>query len=257
MSKFELQNKNIVITGASSGIGYGLLQELSKINGTKIVAAARNCDSIKKENLSNVTCVEYDLSSQTNIDNMLHDAIEILGSIDIFFANAGFAYYEKMQTADWAHIQNIFDLNVFSPIYTLQKLNDLLPQASIKYVVTDSALAKAALPGFALYSATKFAVDGFVQAYEYECPKNIHITTIYPVATKTNFFKRAADAAPLPFPTQTTQQVVHAILKGLHKKRIYPLAAFGFLNWLWSAFPFLKSGYLKLENNKFQKWLNK
>ena len=60
-------------------------------------------------------------------------------------------------------------------------------------MVTISALGKMVLPGFSLYDATKFAMDGFVRTYRMENPKNISKSwPVYPVATlKTGFFKKA------------------------------------------------------------------
>lgn len=252
----EFKDKKIVITGASSGIGLELLKELAAVPGTQIIGVARHTDPIAKLGLSDVTALSYDMSDPGHIDAMLAEAIRLLGRIDVFFANAGFAYYGEANAADWTRAQDIFAVNTYAPIYTLQKLAILQKGMPFYYVVTDSALAKAAIPGFAYYSATKYALDGFFEAYRFEQPRDITLSVVYPVATKTNFFKRAADSAPLPFPTQTPGEVARAVIRGIRrgKKKIYPFASFGFFNWLWNFLPFLKTGYLALENSKFQKW---
>ncbi|MEA4854694.1 MAG: SDR family NAD(P)-dependent oxidoreductase [Christensenella sp.] len=252
----EYTNKKIVITGASSGIGLGLLKNLSEYPGTQVVGVARHTEAIHSLNRANVTALSYDMSDPKAIDSMLADCSKTLGEIDIFFANAGFAYYGEIGSADWDKIKNIFAVNVFAPIYTLQKINAMQPKKRWQYVITDSALAKVAIPGFSLYSSTKYAVDGFVGAYRFEKPANIILSTIYPVATKTHFFKQAGTGTPLPSPTQTAEQVVKAVLHDVRreKKNIYPFRSFGFFNWLWNFLPFLKRGYLALEDNKFKKW---
>ncbi|WP_066687721.1 SDR family NAD(P)-dependent oxidoreductase [Christensenella intestinihominis] len=252
----EFNDKKIVITGASSGIGFELLKRLAAVPGTQVAGVARHTDAISGLGLANVTALAYDMSGPGQIDEMLAEAMRLLGRIDVFFANAGFAYYGEAAQEDWTKAQDIFAVNTFAPIYTLQKLVALQKGAPFHYVVTDSALAKAAIPGFAYYSATKYALDGFFEAYRYEQPDNITLSVVYPVATKTNFFKRAAGGAPLPFPTQTPEKVARAVIKGVRreKRKIYPFASFGFFNWLWNFLPFLKTGYLALENNKFQKW---
>ncbi len=250
------EHKKIVITGASSGIGLTLLKHLAQISGTRIIGVARHTDAIDALGLENVTALSYDMSKPEDIDAMLRACMDLFGEIDVFFANAGFAYYGTVGGADWAKLQSIFATNAFAPVYTLQKLLELQPDKRFHYVVTDSALAKVALPGFALYSATKYAVDGFVHAYEFEKPANVALCTVYPVATKTNFFKQAANATPVPFPAQTPEQVARAVLRGVQKEKryIYPFSSYGFFNWLWNFLPFLKSGYLALINQKFQNW---
>lgn len=253
----KFNDKKIVITGASSGIGLEILKELTTVPGTQIIGVARHTDSITALGLANVTALSYDMSRPEAIDSMLTDCMERLDEIDVFFANAGFAYYGKTGPADWAKMQAIYATNTFAPVYTLQKLLELQGSKRLHYVITDSALAKVAIPGFAFYSATKYALDGFIHAYEFEKPVHLVLSTVYPVATKTNFFKRAANAAPLPFPTQTPEQVAKAVVKGVRKEKryIYPFASYGFFNWLWNFLPFLKSGYLALEDRKFKKWL--
>ena len=252
----EYENKKIVITGASSGIGLELLKRLSVSPGTQIVGVARHTEAIHSLNRPNVSALSYDMSDPHFIDSILSDCMRLLGGIDLLFANAGFAYYGEIGNADWEKLHNIFAVNTLAPIYTLQKLNELQPGRRWHFIVTDSALAKVAIPGFAFYSATKYALDGFVNAYGFEKPANIVLSAVYPVATKTNFFKRAADAAPLPFPTQTPDKVADAIIKDVRREKryIYPFRSYGFFNWLWNFLPFLKKGYLALENNKFQKW---
>ena len=253
----EFNNKKIVITGASSGIGLTLLEHLAAVPGAQIIGVARHTDSITALGLANVTALSYDMSKPEAIDSMLTDCMERLGGIDVFFANAGYAYYGKIGPADWAKMEAIYATNTFAPVYTLQKLLELQGSKRLHYVITDSALAKVAIPGFAFYSATKYAIDGFVNAYAFEKPDNVILSTVYPVSTKTNFFKRAANAAPLPFPTQTPEQVAVSVIKGVRKEKryIYPFASYGFFNWLLNFLPFLKSGYLALEDRKFKKWL--
>lgn len=255
----EYAGKNIVITGASSGIGLLLLKELAKMPGTKIIGSARKTESINGLGLNNVEGIECDVSKPEQIDTLLETSFSKLGGIDFFFANAGFGYYGDIGEPNYGKIENIFRTNTLAPIYTLQKLTQMQNGKRFQYIITDSVLAKIVIPGFALYCATKFALDGFMQAYKFEQPKNVILSGVYPVAIKTKFFTKAASDTPIPFPAQTPEQVVAAIIKDVRKEKrhIYPLRGFGFVLWLMNFLPFIKSVYLHSEDKKFQEWLTR
>lgn len=214
-----MRGKRIVITGASSGIGLEMLEILKKEN--KIFAVARNTDSIKcNENVMSFSC---DVSVAVNVDLLFEEAIKYLGEIDVFFANAGFAYYEKIENPDWIHISKIFETNVFSVIYSLQKLKSIKKEKEFKFVVTASAMSYLAVPGYALYAATKFALKGFADSFRQELLPGQLLSLVYPVATYTSFFK-VAHADNIPWPRQTADKVARIIVKSVenNKKDIYP-----------------------------------
>ncbi len=84
--------------------------------------------------------------------------------IDIFYANAGFPYYEKFDYEDWARVKAIFDANTLSPIYTYAKYIRHLDGRPGILAYTVSAIGEMAMPGYAIYSSSKFALNGFQQA---------------------------------------------------------------------------------------------
>lgn len=136
----QLDGKNIILTGAASGIGRALLGLLAQFPA-RIIAADKNSDGLT--NLPNgkaeIIRHECDLAQPQAIDELFEQAIQKLGCIDLFIANAGFAYYEKIETADWAHIEQIYRVNVFSPLYALEKMRILNDGRPHKVVITASA----------------------------------------------------------------------------------------------------------------------
>lgn len=219
----DLRNKGIVITGASSGLGLALAKRLIKA-GAKVVGVSRNPEKLKKLYGDKVYTIACDISKQNELDAMLEEAEGFLGGIDIFVANAGFAYYGPIGSPDWQSIERIYATNVISPLYTLQKLttNRVEP---LTFMVTISALGKMVLPGFAFYNSTKFALDAFVRTYRMERPGTVKIIPVYPVATKTAFFRKAGgDDTPVPFPRQTADYVAFCMEWGLRlgMRSIYP-----------------------------------
>ncbi|MDR1055673.1 MAG: SDR family NAD(P)-dependent oxidoreductase [Prevotellaceae bacterium] len=253
----DITAKTIVLTGASSGFGRNLLDKLVNYPGTKIIAVARNVADIPgyEGKVSSFAC---DLSKKEEIDRLFDFVTEKFGLIDIFIANAGFAYYEKMDTADWQHIQNIFDLNVISPLYSLQKIAMQKRRHPVSFVLLASAGGLIALPGFTLYTSSKFALNGFAEAYKYECDKNLKFSIVYPIAARTNFFKRSADNTPIPFPTQSVDAVTNSIIKAIKmgKRKVYPSKLFRYAYPVLRAFPSLIALFQRKQSKDFHKWLN-
>ncbi|MDH6354852.1 short-subunit dehydrogenase [Dysgonomonas sp. PH5-45] len=253
----NLTNKKIIVTGASSGIGKELLFLLAAYQGVRIIAVARGVEQIDTF-WGKVIPFACDVSSPEGIDALFTFAQQTFGNTDLFIANAGFAYIEKLDEADWKHIEDIFSLNTFSPIYTLQKLIQE-GNSEKNFVCTVSAAAIVSLPAYALYCSSKSALRHFINTYRYEKPANLHITTVYPVATRTGFFDKATGkkATPLPFPAQNVQIVAKAIIKGIekNKKQVFPSFIFRVAYPLGRAFPFLFTIYSLLEKRKMSRWL--
>lgn len=254
----DMKGKNIVVTGASSGIGKCLVEYLSSYEGVKIVAVARRIELIKEKEQV-VFPFQADLSLQEGVDALFEFAESKLGKIDVFIANAGFAFVEKLGKADWKHISDIFNLNVFSTIYSLQKFSSQSNADSIRFVSVVSGVAYFPLPGYALYCSTKSALKMFFEAYDFEKEKKLSISCVYPVATRTDFFDKAAHGTvSLPFLTQGAEEVASKIIKGIekNKKNIYPSLLFRVFLPLARAFPFLIHLYSLNEKRKVHTFLD-
>ncbi len=260
-----ITNSNIVLTGASSGIGLEVLKLLEKGEGNHILAVSRRATEKLKNVGSNVTVFDCDVSSASGVDALFDKANEMFGGakIDIFYANAGFPYYEEYNYADWQRVENMFNTNTLSPIYTYSKYLEHLNGRGGKLCYTVSAIGQMAMPGYAIYSSTKFALHGFQQAIRLEKPKNLQLTCLYPVATDTNFFK-VANEKPFekPFPVQQPEVVARKMVKGIEsgKKTVSPCALFTLSKFLMGVCPPVRTVYWKLERNKlerFKKELNK
>lgn len=252
-------DKNIILTGASSGIGKEVLNILSSIQGVKIIAVARHTANIQ-EIKDTIYPFSADVSTQEGVDSIFQYAKQVFDKVDVFIANAGFAYIERLNTPDWKHIEYIYDLNVFSPIYSLEKMQEQGGEQQIVFACTISGAGLASLPAYSLYCSTKAALHHFIQTYRYEQRKNLQITAIYPVATRTAFFDKATgeNNTPLPFPSQDAKVVARKIVKGIakRKKKIYPSILFRMFYPIGRAFPSCMKIYSSLEKRKVSKWLD-
>lgn len=245
----KLRGARCIVTGASSGIGLEIVKELLEQEAI-VLAVSKN---ISKEHIQldheNLYLYQCDISSPQNIDDLFSHAINILGDINLFCANAGFAYWGKENAANWNRIEDIFKVNVFSVFYSIVKMKEIKNDKPFNFVVTASGMSYISLPGYALYGATKGALRSFAQSYIYELNKNQILSLVYPISTKTNFFKYA-NTEHVPFPSQSANTVARKVIKGIkrNKSHIYPSTLFRVSLILFSIFPFLKKKYLSSQN---------
>lgn len=250
----DLKGKRMVITGASSGIGRELTA-LAASRGAEVVAAARDMGGAfcGKEGIHTA---EYDLRVPANVDALIDCAYSKLGGIDVFIANAGMGYYGKTP-ADWDHVEDIFRLNVFSPVYALTRLCELQKGGGFRFVAMDSGAGRIPLPGYSLYCSTKFALDGFMRAFRFELPDNVKLSVVFPVSVDTDFFDKAAEDAPPPRPVRPVRSTAKKILRGIEEEKdeIYPSRVFPFLTAVNRFCPKIETAYQNSEKNRFGDWL--
>ena len=246
----NINDKVFVVTGASSGIGRALSEALLD-KGAKVYATSRSVEQTSFVH-TNLYKKNLDASKLDNVDWLIRDAIERFGRIDVFIANAGFAYYEILDEADANHIDSIFNLNTRSVIYSAVKMRELYKCKPFRFVAILSGASFVSMPGHALYSSTKAALRGFFDGYRHELFRKDQILhTVYPVATETEFFN-VANQDRKPWPIQTVTTVSNAIIKGLEKdkERIHPSKLFKFTR---IFMPWALKIYLWRERRIFQR----
>lgn len=252
-----ISGKNIVLTGASSGIGLETLKLLCQGEGNRILAVARHTEALADMD-ERVIPFACDVSTQEGVEAIFDKAESIFDKIDIFYANAGFPYYEAYDYTDWERVRRIFDTNTLSPIYTYARYIKHLDGRPGHLAYTISAMGQMAMPGYALYGASKFAMQGFQQGIRLEMPENLKLTCLYPVATATNFFNVAnsREKVDRPFPVQTPQTVAKKMVAGLERGARYvsPCGLFSFAKVLMAVLPPVRTVYWGMENAKFKRF---
>ncbi len=244
-----LTGKVIIVTGASSGIGYALTKRLLD-EGAHVMAVSR---SIEETDLEHDYLIKKnaDLSNEKNIDAIFDAAIKRYGHIDAFIANAGFAYYERFQDKDFKHIDKLLKLDLYSVMISAQKMKQVNDTHPFNFMATLSAVSYVPMPGYAVYTTAKAGLKGFMESYQLELDKDQVLQSVYPVATDTNFFD-VIDKENKPWPVQTSETVARAMVKGLkrNKKRIYPSKLFmlGI-----KLFPWVLCAYKRRQKTLFQK----
>ncbi|MCL2775225.1 MAG: SDR family NAD(P)-dependent oxidoreductase [Oscillospiraceae bacterium] len=244
----KLENKRILITGASSGIGLELVHQLLQISGVQVVGVARNIKTLENIDSRYLFPLSLDVTLPENVEIMINESGVKMGGIDIVICRAGFAYYEQFENCDYGHISRIYETNVLSPLYTLEKFIQKT-SGKISFVVLSSALGKFGLPGYALYCSTKYALDGFHDSFHFEPHKRLHFMTVYPIGVKTNFYERIHTDMPLPRPFQSADITAKTIINGLkrRKHRVYTSKAFLIIFTINRVLPFLVWSYQKFQ----------
>ena len=210
----DLDSKRLVLTGASSSIGWALLRQLSRLP-VQVVAVAREGTRLREAvdaagaTQARILPFPCDLARQEEVDRLFAYAVEQMGGIDVFFAHAGFAYWER--------IESIFQTNVYSPIYAAQKMEALFPESGYRVVITSSVLGRIGLEGYGLYAATKAVLDRFAEVYRLERGKRGQLVLVYPLAVRSGFF-RAAGGGPVPWLSQSPKAAARAVLRGIKKR---------------------------------------
>ena len=167
----RLKGRNIVVTGAGSGIGAGIAADLAD-NGANVVVADINvengvkvADRISKAG-GKAVAIPVDVSSRESIKTMIAATIAAFGSLDVMFNNAGIihtASYLEITEADWKRLMDVNGLGVL--MGTQEAAKQMIAQGrGGKIINTASIGAKQGYPQFAHYCASKFAVAALTQA---------------------------------------------------------------------------------------------
>lgn len=240
----EFDNKRIVITGATSGVGWQLMRLLSRHEKVKIIATGRNVKNIPVAN--NIIPFREDLSCKEGVDNLFDFALKMMGGIDIFIANAEFFNPVAIDETDWECMDYLFRINTFSVIYSLKKMI-ALGQNLNPYTFVFSACSASKLPVHyhPIYASTKTAVENFCLNMQPNMPPNGKLLVVYaPVIFKSEF-EMLAENRPLnsmPGSKQYSDIAARNIIKAVRNEKdiIYTDSLFKATSYLMSIFPTLR-----------------
>jgi uncharacterized protein len=188
-------NKIIVITGASSGIGEATAKYFAE-KGAIIFAMARReaklielCKNIS-EGGGKAHYYTVDVSIRNEVELAISDIISKYQRIDILINNAGYGHFADVGESSIDILENLMQVNYFGSIYaTKAVLPFMKTQKSGSIIAISSIVGLLAFPNFAGYSASKFAMRAFFTALYHEVKSDgIHVGVIYPSGTATEFF---------------------------------------------------------------------
>jgi NADP-dependent 3-hydroxy acid dehydrogenase YdfG len=187
------------ITGASTGFGRVLAEEVLKAGG-KVVATARNRDKVadlEAKYPQKAKALALDVTNAGQVDSAVTQAFAQFGQVDVLVNNAGYGVAGAIEEVSEAESMPMFETNVFGLLrVTRAFLPHLRKQRSGHILNLSSIGGVVASPGMGYYNATKFAVEGLSEALAGEvAPLGIRVTIIEPGPFRTDFLGRSGVVA--------------------------------------------------------------
>ncbi|MFN4085832.1 MAG: SDR family oxidoreductase [Spirosomataceae bacterium] len=248
------QQKVVIITGGSSGIGKALAQELGR-QGARVVITGRRekelfdaANELQQEGIQ-VLAIVSDVSVQAQTYEVVQQTLEKFGRVDILINNAGLTMRSMFEDADVdATIRRLMDVNFMGTVYMTQAALPHIKRTKGSIVGISSIAGYRGLPVRTGYSASKFALNGFLEALRSELlPQGVHVLTACPGFTASNIRFSALDAHGQAAGStvrdegkmMSSEEVAHRIAQAIaRRKRTLILTSEGILTvWLNKLFP--------------------
>ncbi|WP_261558611.1 glucose 1-dehydrogenase [Frankia tisae] len=191
MGKYD--DKNIVITGGSSGLGLATAKLLVE-NGARVLITGRAQATLEfaREQLGeNAVAVRSDTASLSDIDDLADRAKAEFGTLDALFVNAGVTRFVPFESMSVDVYDELFTINVKGPYFTVQKLAPLLSSGG-SVVLTTSVANVLGLPGISAYAASKAALRSMTRSLARELlPRKIRVNAVSPGPIDTGILDRS------------------------------------------------------------------
>ncbi len=196
---------NIIITGASKGIGYNVAKQFSVNPKNKIIAIARNkqgIDKLKNEiketyNNENIFPIVYDIEDVINdSSNLLSEIKKYMSHVDILINNAGYLGKNMFVDAEKLDVEKIFRINFFAPAELIRTLLPMLGVEQQSHVVNIGSIGgfqgSVKFPGISYYSASKAAIASLTECLAEELKdKNIAFNCLALGSVQTEMLENA------------------------------------------------------------------
>jgi short-subunit dehydrogenase len=227
------RNKVVIVTGASSGIGEAIAREFA-LNGSKVVLAARSGEKLAKiaDELKSNNCeafsVKTDVSSEQDCKKLIEATVAKYGTIDILVNNAGISMRASFSDVDLKVLHRLMDVNFWGTVYCTKYALPYLIQQRGSLIGVSSIAGFHGLPGRTGYSASKFAIHGFLETIRIEnLKKGLHVMIIAPGFTTTEIRKHAllangdeqGESPRDEHRLMSPEYVAKWVLKGIRKKK--------------------------------------
>jgi 3-oxoacyl-[acyl-carrier protein] reductase len=223
---------NVIITGASRGIGFETTQLFLK-NNHHVFCLTRNTESLENLNSPNLHVISTDLTSTESIDHAVAVIKSKVNCIDVVINNAGSIVNKPFEKIDYQELEIVYRVNVFAPFYLTQQLLHLLGRHSKAHVVNISSMGgfqgSAKFAGLSSYSSSKAAIAGLTECLAEEFKeKNISVNCLALGAVQTEMLEEAFPGYQAPLkPNQMADYIYDFAIKGhlYYNGKILPVSS--------------------------------
>ncbi len=192
-----MKDKVVIITGGSSGIGKALAETFGR-HGSKILITGRNeqelksaVDELRAKGIA-IAGFRADVSVEEDNKRMADEALALYGRIDVLINNAGISMRALFSEVDLDVVRKVMDINFFGVLYATKYCLPEITKNKGSVVGISSIAGYRGLPGRTGYSASKFALNGFLEVLRTELLKTgVHVLTACPGFTASNIRKRS------------------------------------------------------------------
>ncbi|MBW6489782.1 MAG: SDR family oxidoreductase [Lentimicrobium sp.] len=192
-----MKGKVVIITGGSSGIGLAMAHEFGRL-GAFVAISARNGERLQlaltelKDKGIEAMAVKADVSLESDCRNLIEKVVEAKGKIDILVNNAGVSMRAAFKNTDLSVIKTLMDINFWGTVYCTKFALPYLLESKGSVAGIISVAGYIGLPGRTGYSASKFAIRGFLETLRCENLKTgLHVLVAAPGFTSSNIRKSA------------------------------------------------------------------
>ncbi|MBP5218598.1 MAG: SDR family oxidoreductase [Bacteroidales bacterium] len=204
MRSSYFKDKVVIITGASSGIGLASARLFGSL-GAKVVMAARSYDKLVglapsvSPDADSVLCVRTDVTREDDCRNLIDEAVKRFGKIDILVNNAGISMRAMFEDLDLSVIHSLMDVNFWGTVQCTKFALPYLLESKGQVAGIISVAGFTALPARTGYSASKYAIRGFLDTLRIEHLKDgLNVLVFAPGYTDSNVRKAALTADGTP-----------------------------------------------------------
>ena len=214
--------KTWFITGASKGLGLSFVKQLLQ-QGQQVAATSRNIDDLISsvgENVEGFFPLAVDIKSESSVKNAIAATIHHFGRIDVAVNNAGYGLVGSLEELSDLESRDNFDVNVFGTLNVIRSVMPYMREQQSGHIFNISSIGgfTGNFPGFGIYCATKFAVEGLTESLAAEAKEfGINVTVVAPGYFRTNFL--AADSLRVPANEIDAYKTVRAV-QNMHQHEI-------------------------------------
>jgi short-subunit dehydrogenase len=231
----RLAGRVVAITGASSGIGRACAKQLAA-EGAAVVLSARRADRLREAAAAitreggRALAVPGDVTSDADMRALVAAAVSGFGTLDVMICNAGIGFHDTFERTPVDVMRRLVDVNLMGTFYAAYAAMDCFKRQGRGHIIAvSSVVGRRGMAGSSVYSATKAAQIGFIEALRAEfLGSGLHASVVFPVGTRTEFHDAIRrdyghDVQGLG-PSQSADDVARAIVRCVlsPKAEVYP-----------------------------------